>query len=163
MTSSRHRDTRQTRYAFTDEYLVVCPRCEGQALVCGPALADVRSDIPARFSCTHCGLSSINERRIGKITFGPAIGGPYDGYYGLRLWLATECCGEILYANNAAHLALLESFIGAQLRERRPDEEYGWKNQSLASRLPPWMKSAKNRERVLAGIRELAERLKPSR
>ena len=82
-----------------------------------------------------------------------------DNHFGLPLWLQMRCCGELLWAYNAEHLAFLEAFVGARLRERRRSAEYGWSNGALASRLPAWLKSRKHREEVLACIDRLRRTL----
>jgi hypothetical protein len=66
--------------------------------------------------------------------------------------LQIPCCSEILWAYNAKHLDFLEGFVTAELREAYP-------NQTLASRLPEWMKLAKNREEILKCIRKLRKTL----
>jgi hypothetical protein len=54
----------------------------------------------------------------------------------------------MLWALNEDHLSYLEEYVEATLREAYP-------NSTMASRLPDWMKSAKNREDVLKCIRKL--------
>ena len=44
------------------------------------------------------------------------------------------------------------------LRERTQDN-LGWHNQSIASRLPKWMKESKNRDNILKGISKLRSKL----
>jgi hypothetical protein len=95
-------------------------------------------------------MQSIFQQTTGSIW----IGGPYDWYFQLPLWLQTPCCGQILWAYNADHLAFLFSYVTADLREGNPH-----RNQSLASRLPGWMKSGKNRAQVTHGLQRLWERL----
>ena len=46
--------------------------------------------------------------------------------------------------------------VGAGLRERAADRA-GWRNSSLASRLPRWILSAGNREAVRKGLARLRE------
>lgn len=59
------------------------------------------------------------------------------------------CCGETLWAYNEAHVAFLEQYVAATLRERR-SHRWGWgRNSSLESRLPRWIQAAKNRAAVL--------------
>lgn len=87
------------------------------------------------------------------------IGAPVDWFFHFPLWLQIPCCSEILWAYNPEHLQFLESYVGALLRERARDEEHGWSNQSLASRLPSWIKSFKNRAGVLKCVEKLKERL----
>ncbi len=82
-----------------------------------------------------------------------------DEFFGLPLWLQAGCCGELRWAYNAEHLAFLEAFVGARLRERRRSPEHGWSNGALVSRLPAWLKSRKNREEVLAGLARLRRTL----
>jgi hypothetical protein len=64
---------------------------------------------------------------------------------------------------NKAHLDFLDRYVSADLRERRPHEQYGWSNQSLASRLPKWLTSAKNRGEVQRSIERLRGHLEGCR
>ena len=52
------------------------------------------------------------------------------------------------------NLQYLEGFFSAKHRQRNPNNET-WKNSSLASRLPKWLKLAKNREQILKAIEVL--------
>ena len=56
---------------------------------------------------------------------------------------------------NLEHLDFLERYVESDLRERVPNI-----NKSLASRLPQWIKSSKNRGEVLKGISRLRMKLK---
>ena len=76
-------------------------------------------------------------------------------YFGEPLWLQTACGSETLWVYNGLHLAWLMGFVSAGLRERSRDPKSGWSNQALASRLPRWMTSAKNRDRVLKALNKL--------
>jgi hypothetical protein len=73
-----------------------------------------------------------------------------DDYFGLPLWLQTRCCGHVLWANNEGHLLFLERYVGAKLRERVPN-----RNGSLPSRLPTWIKLARNRDELLRCLARL--------
>jgi ribosomal protein L37E len=154
--SNRFQDTGQTIHDFGNEFLVRCPRCGQLAHVIrqtplqsttSPSSFDSLFD-PRRLACTNCGYSQV--RRENDLS----IGAPIDWYFRLPLWLQTPCRGRILWAYNAAHLRFLEDYIGADLRERLPNPHT---NKSLASRLPSWMKSAKNRDEVLKGIARLKD------
>lgn len=79
-------------------------------------------------------------------------------YRGLELWLQAPCKGEILWAYHEAHLDYLERYVAAGLREREPN-----RNSSLASRLPAWIKSAKNRDDVLRGLARMRASLPAGR
>ncbi|MFS0702903.1 hypothetical protein AB6N23_00130 [Cellulomonas sp. 179-A 9B4 NHS] len=70
-------------------------------------------------------------------------------FRGLDLWLQTPCEGHVLWAYDAAHLDFLERYVAAGLREQEPG------NSSLASRLPAWVKSRKNRHAVARGLQRL--------
>ena len=132
--SERHLDPRISGWGMgpTEEYpwAVVCPRCEHRA-----------QRIVRRLVCTHCALDRTSASRPEA------------------LWLETDCCGERLFAVNERHLELLEGYLLAGLRERRRDPVQGWSNQSVTSRLPRWMKAAKNRDEVRRALLRLRERL----
>ena len=81
------------------------------------------------------------------------IGGAHDPYLRLPLQLQTRTRHGVLYAYNAAHLDWIEAFVAAPLRERRIDR--GMANRSIASRLPTWIKAAKNRDDVLRALGRL--------
>lgn len=116
------------------ERLVVCPRCSGCA-----RLIDVTGppNDQRRLSCTACG--AVVER--------PA---------GFRWWLRTRCCGQVLRASSAEHLALLQAFIGSPLRERLREN---WPDRELLARLPRWMILARHRDEVLRAIERLKDML----
>ncbi len=152
----RFQDKSESIYAFMDKTFVECPRCGSCAV---STLLDEADDdwfSPRRLTCTGCAYNAkwksrniLRQWRLGR-----------DDYFGLPLWLQTECRGELLWAYNERHLRLIEDIARATLRERSQDGKYGWSNQSLLSRLPAWVKAAKNREHVLNAIERLrAERL----
>jgi hypothetical protein len=151
----RFRDKGDTIYSFQDEFLVQCPNCRSCAIVrlIDPENADWFA--PRRFSCKACGSSKdwSKRREISK----PWHDKPVDDYFHYPLWLQVSCCGETLWAYNQLHLDFIEVFVKAELRERKPDKQYGWSNRSLFSRLPKWMQSGKNREAILKAIAKMRE------
>jgi len=153
---TRARAGRERVGDFADEVLLVCPRCAGPAVSkpLDPAAGD--SAAPRRLACRRCG--HLQESRPPSIAGLARVG--HDDYFGLPLWLITPCCGEILWAFNARHLAALEAFALAQLRERRRDPAHGWSNAAVTSRLPKWIKSAKNRPEVEEAFARLRARLR---
>ena len=80
-----------------------------------------------------------------------------EPYLGFPLLLQVPTRHGVLYAYNGAHLDWIEGFVAAGLRERRIGD--GIANRSIASRLPAWVKSAKNREEVLRALGRLRRRL----
>ncbi|MBN1469614.1 MAG: hypothetical protein JW924_12885 [Fusobacteriaceae bacterium] len=78
----------------------------------------------------------------------------------LDLWLKTDCNRKELWAFNEEHLKYLKDYVLAKLREREKDEKTGWFNRSIDSRIPNWIKSSKNREKILKCIQRLEGLLK---
>jgi hypothetical protein len=150
--------------AFGDEFLVLCPRCSQRAVV-----RDRGQSLQPRIvlSCLQCGYNQFWETRApgivtarnqnyykpGQIGIGDAV----DWYFHLPLWLQMPCCGNTLWAYNLAHLAFIEDYVQATLRERQKDH-HGWSNRSLRSRLPKWIQPAKNRSAVLECIEKLKQK-----
>jgi hypothetical protein len=141
-----------TRAAFSGEVLVVCPQCSGCVVSRRQDPAARGSFAPRRAACSRCGFNSRWEGR--HIAAGALRRPVVDDYFGLELWLQAPCAREVLWAYNHRHLAKLEEFVAASLRERRTTD-LGWRNSSLHSRLPRWMKLAKNRDAVLRTIARL--------
>lgn len=148
----RFSDRREMIYDFGEEFLVVCPRCAAMAKVVRDEIgSDKLSKIlsaPRRLVCLQCVYRDFwNGGEIG-------IGASVDWYFRLPLWLQTECVGETLWAYNEKHLEFIENYVAAKLRTRTPNT-----NKSLASRLPQWIKSAKNRGEVLKACEKLKAKL----
>lgn len=145
---------------FVDEVLVECPRCGGCAV--HRPIGDVDGTpgallfAPRRLSCGTCGYSK-DWARDGLARH--STRGPVDDYFDLPLWLVESCCGKTIWVYNERHLAFLEGYLGARLRDRSKNEVGAWQNESLASRLPAWMKSAANRDDVLRALSRLRKKL----
>ncbi len=140
---------------MADEILVACPRCAGCAVT--RQFGDERPGwfAPRHLACTKCGHSDQwSERSIAR-----RWREVRDDYFGLPLWLQVPCCGDVLWAYNERHLALIEDYVRAGLRERRRNSEHGWANQALLSRLPRWVKAARSRADVLGCTAKLRKRL----
>jgi len=152
----RFQDNRETRWGiskptFEDPTLIQCPECGSKAAV----VPSVDDQDTYKATCFTCGFSK--EESGERNGFWWHDDNPSDGYLGYQLWLHSECAGHSLWVFNMRHLTLLESFIGAQLRERQMDEQKGWHNSSLISRLPKWMKSKSNRNQLLRCLQKLRE------
>lgn len=131
MEKPRFRDVGESINEFADNILVECPGCKR----CTKMTWAPNKSTP-KFVCQKCGL-------VGGLEFSD-----------ISLWLMTSCCGNILWAYNKEHLDFLERYVSAYIREQVPII-----NQSLASRLPTWIKSAKNRDSVLKCINKLRRKL----
>lgn len=73
-----------------------------------------------------------------------------DPFFGLQLHLVADNKAGIVWAYNERHLLELISYIQAELRINRAPG-----NSGMFSRLPTWMKVAKNRESVLNSLKKL--------
>lgn len=105
---------------------------------------------------SSCSFNQTKSNKTRSLEWHKDI--PNDGYFKFDLWLQTSCCGHSLYTFTIRHLNLLEAYVKADLRERRQNEN-GWRNASVASRLPKWIKSHKNREQLIKAIGKLKEKL----
>ncbi len=159
--TTRFENTGEGLSSFADVFYVRCPQCDKNAAVrkitgeiahnyscrnvSGPN-AWVGIETYARLLCPHCG--HVKDLR----TNGYAYGNPMDWYFGLPLWFQMPCCGETLWAYNRPHLAYLQRYVKAELRD-----ECSYPNSGLARYLPQWMKSAKNRDEVLRCIGKLMQ------
>jgi hypothetical protein len=146
--------------SFTDEFWVVCPRCSKRALV--RRSSETR---PARLACVSCGASRswvsatrgvLTSSRASQWPRGQyAVGDAADPYFHLPLWLKISCGNEMLWAYNERHLSFLDEYVRAENRRRTPTVPGGPRNALLESRLPRWMKLARNRQAVLTAIAKL--------
>lgn len=165
--NKRFRDKNKYIHEFAGEFLIVCPQCAKRAEVVLAENIDFNPSnhlfIQRKLICSNCGYSKRkNHKGVASILFSTqkdvssyvVIGGNFDWYFQQSLWLQGECCGETLWAYNEKHLKFIENYVSAKLRERFPN-----KNSSLASRLPQWIKSAKNRDEILKTIAKLKEKL----
>lgn len=101
--------------------------------------------------CDGCDATTNAGYDLYPVTVPGAL---VDGCFGLPLLLRTPCAGHTLWAFNERHLAYLEEFVRADLRER-----LGTANASVVSRLPAWLKQAKHRGEVLRAIGRLRVQL----
>ena len=106
--------------------------------------------VPVR--CEGCG--AVTRHGVLRLQYVDVPESPR--FRGLNLWLQTPCEGRVLWAYDAAHLDFLERYVTAGLREQAPG------NASLASRLPAWIKSRKNRGAVARGLQRLRTMLPES-
>ena len=135
---------------FKSNILVCCPRCGSQALV--KHFTDAANIGSWCLTCPHCGFSKT-ESEIVTHPKASIKSRERQPWFGAELWLRAEACGEVLWFYNYEHLLWCEDYIRATLRERRSLP--GLRNQALSSRLPTWMKLAKNRNELLTAISKM--------
>jgi hypothetical protein len=166
-----------------DHVLMHCPRCDGMAVrragrvTCGSCaysdgfqpLPKTRPHIepPRNVTCPRCNRFVGTDHTILRMkqfrcegcgwTKGPGAGRAWAASHRprmIRLWLETEFRGQRLWAVNEQHLSYLEAYVAAGVRETTVPS-----NGTIASRLPAWIKSAKNREALLRELAKLRARL----
>ena len=140
---------------FMDRILVDCPACGSLAIIVPEEDAgteaigwgSARHHASRRLTCTAC----FHRRRAPRQALA-------DPTMGLPLRLRGETRHGTLFAINEAHLRYIEDYVRDPLR-RETVEPGGIRNQSIASRLPRWVKAAKNRDEVLKLIERMRARL----
>ncbi|THV28747.1 hypothetical protein [Glycomyces paridis] len=163
-----------------DHALVHCPRCDGKAisragrLTCGScAYTSELHRKPVKEAPFQSVMCPDCNRHIGRYredprllrlrcrgcgwTKAPAAKPPWTAPKRTRrtgLWLETDFRGRTLWARNEQHLEFLERYVAAGVRETGPF------NSTIASRLPAWIKSGKNRDDLLRALAKLRARLR---
>lgn len=150
--TERFSDQGELIYEFNEEFLVVCPKCRSMARVfpleSGSEKLSNKLTARRKLVCLNC---AYRAEHSGK---NAGIGEARDWYFRLPLCLAIECGGNVLWAYSKRHLDFIENYVGARLRQRVPHV-----NKSVASRLPQWILSAKNRDEILKCIAKLRAKL----
>ena len=141
----RFKSKRLSIYNFYNRIIIHCPKCQKKAFI---EKVDKKSNNLFSMEILYCNYCGYNKK--GTLIFDNKS---------FNLWLKTECDGKELWAFNEEHLKYLKEYVQAKLRERKKDEKLGWSNKSLESRLPNWIRSTKNREKVLKGIEKLEKML----
>ncbi|TGL75985.1 hypothetical protein [Leptospira yasudae] len=132
-------------------YMLVAQRCP----VCGNRHFYRKSNVKLKstkeviksVSCSKCQKTSkvkldlIREVSTYKVT---------DPYFGLSLWLQKTVNNHTLWFYNYEHLQDIKEYIQAGLREKIPDNK-----RTMFTKLPKWIKSAKQREKIIESIVQL--------
>ncbi|KIX19927.1 hypothetical protein SY27_15475 [Flavobacterium sp. 316] len=101
--------------------------------------------------CPICMEHKDFKPKIEEITYGfnADVSKQRESYFNCELWYQKQFDNAIFWAYNRDHIEYLERYIRADLRERNNDGSF---NKTLVSRLPQFVKSAKNREKLLKSI-----------
>jgi hypothetical protein len=155
---ARFRDDRSTSWSFVNEVNVACPRCSNMALVVRPpgdTTPDYRAFGPRRLVCSSCGYTRDHPGL--RVVFSPGSRSPVaDPFFGAPLWLQLPTRHGVLWAYNLQHLAFIERFVAAHIRERASFYDTGRK-MTMIAKLPAWLKHRGNREENLRNIARLRE------
>lgn len=153
---------------FISKIDVFCPKCAAKAVVIGgkPYVNIREYESEVRFSCYVCGYA-LRYTDLAKPTIFTNSKGipvksnilyhnaPFDPYFTFPVYYEIETKFGDIWAYNLEHLQVIETYIGDKIRSRNgiPSQ-----NNSIASRLPQWVKSAKNREYLLKTIQRFKEK-----
>lgn len=127
---------------------VCCPDCGGRAALV--PLVDAKSNrlVQRRLACGSCGFTRDHD---GVVVAYYADG--RDPCFGYPLWYRTSTSKGVLWAYHRAHLEALRAYVASTDRKR--SQNPGWRNKSYFSRLPAWIKSAKNRDMAVKALDQL--------
>lgn len=144
--SNRFRDEQKRLSDFYEEVWVVCPACEQKAI----AKAD-HANRTARLFCSACGYNKTGSTLLGK---NAALVMAAHGYFNATLWLQLPFRSkDVFFAYNEEHLAYLEQYIAAGIRENQNRTHF-----TLLEKLPKFYHDAKNRAALLKLIQKLKEK-----
>jgi len=139
--NKRFQDENLVLSSFYQEVWVVCPSCAKKAI------AKVTYETKtARLFCTNCGYNKETATEIKNGTINTAA----NFYFNAELWLKAPFKNEMFWAYNHKHLAYLERYISATLREHKDRTHF-----TLLEKLPKFYHEAKNREALLKIIAKL--------
>lgn len=127
---------------------VHCPSCDARATLV--PLDDPRTSriVRRRLACGDCGFVRDHD--------GHAVAYFADGRdpcFANPLWHRKRTPKGLIWAYHRAHLEMLRAYVAASERERSQNPT--WHNHSYVSRLPAWIKAAKNREAVVKALDQL--------
>jgi hypothetical protein len=164
MTGNRFREPDAGSGMMALPWLVRCPRCSAKAI------ATVGESNAHRLTCGSCGLAREGAFALlagrGSVAQETTTRGPWRrdrtprqhwperAVQVIDLWLRADIGDHVLWATNEQHLDYLDRYIAADLREGCHTP-----TQDLHHQLPTWMKDAKQRDRLVAAIREMRESL----
>ena len=112
-----------------------------------------------RVTCPYCGFAAPGRvEQTGKQVWygeGGDLRQGQDPAFGFDLWFLTSFGGRPVWALNREHLAYLIGYLSAGLREK-PAGRFGLRTE--ADTLPGFMKTAKNRDRLVRRLKELQKK-----
>lgn len=139
--TNRFQDENLLPSDFYQEVCVVCSSCAKKAI------AKVNFETKtARLLCLHCGC---NKETTTAIKYG-TINTAANHYFQAELWLKAPFKNDVFWAYNDKHLAYLERYISATIREHKDRTGF-----TLLEKLPKFYHEAKNRESLLKIITKL--------
>lgn len=121
---------------------------------------DIEDEAKQHFSvlhvaCPYCGAAMPGEvhRTAQAFSYAAEIREGKEPWFGLELWFLNSFQGKPVWAVNREHLAYLIDYLSADLREK----PFGIPGKTQADHLPTFMKTAKNRERIVKLLKKMQE------
>lgn len=110
-----------------------------------------------RVACPYCKtmMPGTVYKTAEAISYTGEIENGREPFFGLELWFLTSFQGKMVWALNRGHLAYLIDYLSADLRDK-PAGIQTMKTQ--ADHLPTFMKTAKNRERIVKLLKKMQEK-----
>ena len=129
---------------FSYETLVVCPKCGGKATV-------ISTQVPqfAELRCSSCHYVTDKPLDSDEKSYSATT----DYWFDCEFWLQDSFKNEFFFAHNYKHLEYIKQYIQAGLRERNDRAFF-----TLVEKLPQFIKTAKNRDRLLKMIEKLEKK-----
>ncbi len=129
-----------------------CPQCGKEIAASIKNVAKKKDSI--RLSCKNCSFVGDYKPEYDQ-DYPCHYREGQDGVFGAELWLKKMYKRHIFWANNYKHLKYLKDFIGAKIRATGYTDADLRNNNTMASRLPKFIKSSKNRNDLLKIIEKL--------
>ena len=144
-----HFSQKGRKETFRVELKCNCSNCSAEINVIIPHVNEKKESIAVK--CKKCGVTQNYEpRNIPQEWIFSDTGKSNEMYFGLPLWLSSNFRSYNFWAYNYEHLEYLKKYISANLRERNNRT-----HSTMVEKLPDWMKSNKNREKIIKIIEEL--------
>lgn len=147
MMQDRFNDQNKRLTEFQANVLVVCPSCGDGA----QATVDYDKQ-KARLLCPKCGYNKEATTETTVLGISGHWRMAAHQYFRATLKLQQPFKNEVFWAYNQEHLAYLESYIGAKLREHKDRSHF-----TLLEKLPKFYHEAKNRTALLKLIHKLKQ------
>lgn len=122
---------------------------------------DIEDETKQRFpalhvACPYCGTAmsgEVHKTAQNCFSYDAEIQDGKEPWFGLELWFLDSFQGKPVWALNREHLAYLIRYLSADLREKPP----GILRKTQADHLPTFMKTAKNRDRIVKLLKKMQE------
>lgn len=144
----RFQDENKQLSEFETEVWIQCPLCGNKAI----AKVDYQLR-EAKLLCSNCGHNKTTTTETTVFGMTANWKRSAEEYFGAQMWFQHPFKNNTFWAYNPAHLAYLEQYISATLREHKDRSHF-----TLLEKLPKFYHEAKNREALLKIIDKLKKK-----